>query len=370
MSLLLDARKKALQARSENGGDGNPSGLEHKAQEQPGKTSAETDPQTDTSFSYDRSRNAGKNLFSAKSPAAALMRAGDINRNLLLALGGTVLLLAGGAGYFWYLDSASSSQPSLRRPPAIIVPAPAQNNSLAGGTTSPASADSTQRAATSGHTPQLTGKLRHNKRVSPPQSGERIHVKPQQPEPPVLLINDAYLAYRNGKLDDAQQMYLEVMAKDAQNTDALLGLAAIAQHRGEDVSAMQYYMRVLSLDPRNDVANAGISTLNMTENSESRLKNLLREQRNSAALHFALGNIYASQSRWGEAQSAYLEAYSLDSKNPQLAFNLAVSLDHLGQSKLAAQYYQRALQLDTVGGNQPRGLDQAQISRRVKELAR
>ncbi len=167
-------------------------------------------------------------------------------------------------------------------------------------------------------------------------------------------------------------MYLEVIAKDSRNIDALLGLAAIAQLQGEDRSATQFYLRALTVDPRNAVAHAGMSALSKDENSESRLKNLLSEQSDSAALHFALGNIYSGQSRWGEAQSAYFNAYTLDSKNADLAFNLAVSLDHLGQNSLAVQYYRVALQLDSAGGNQAHSssLDHAKISQRMKELTR
>lgn len=380
MSLLLDARKKAQQALSSLGGsenllaghpDGGHSGLELNLEEHPNPAkpgpqtfAAPPDDKLATGHQDDKARSAGKNLFNAKSSAAPAARAGGINRNLLLALGGTIVLLGAGAGYLWYLDSAGSSPPPVPRAPVAVAPAPApaavavapQNT----GTSAPASAvvalGDTPRAATT------------RKRKPSPQSGARIRIKPQQTELLDPLIGNAYLAYRSGKLDEARQMYLEVLGKDPRNTDALLGLAAISQQLGEDGFAAQHYLRVLELDPRNAVAHAGMSALTTDENSESRLKNLLREQRDSAALHFALGNLYAGQSRWGEAQSAYFNAYTLDSKNAELAFNLAVSLDHLGQSKLAAQYYQRALQL--AGGDQPHGLDHAKISQRLKELTR
>ena len=148
----------------------------------------------------------------------------------------------------------------------------------------------------------------------------------------------------------------------------MLFRSTIAQQRGETPMAAQYYARVLALDPRNALANAGMSALSAdSENNESRLKNLLREQGNSTALHFALGNLYAGQSRWGEAQQAYFNAYTLESGNAGCAFNLAVSLDHLGQGKLAAQHYQRALQLDV---SRSAGFDHAQISQRIEELIR
>jgi Flp pilus assembly protein TadD len=82
-------------------------------------------------------------------------------------------------------------------------------------------------------------------------------------------------------------------------------------------------------------------------------------------LHFALGNYYAEQARWGEAQQAYFNAYRLEPDNAELAFNLAVSLDRLGQKKSAAQYYQRALQLDPEHNA---GFDHAKISQRIEEL--
>jgi Flp pilus assembly protein TadD len=95
------------------------------------------------------------------------------------------------------------------------------------------------------------------------------------------------------------------------------------------------------------------------------LKKLLHEQQDSSALHFALGNQYAAQDRWADAQQSYFNAYKLDPKNAQTAFNLGVSLDRLGQKKFAAQYYRSALELDS---QKHTGFDHAQISSRIEEL--
>ena len=189
----------------------------------------------------------------------------------------------------------------------------------------------------------------------------------QQAESIDPLLNDAYLAYRKGKFEQAQQLYRKALGLDARNADALLGLAVIAQRRGQDKEAAYYYSRALALDPRDAVAQAGMSALNADDNSESRLKNLLNEQQNSASLHFALGNQYAEQSRWGEAQQAYFKAYRLEPGNAELIFNLAVSLDRLGQNASAAQYYQSALQLDA---SHSAGFDHAQTTQRIQALTR
>jgi tetratricopeptide (TPR) repeat protein len=373
MSLLLDARKKLQQARSSQGADVGNSGHELSLEEYPNTGSAKSDSRTIAESPDDIARNTGKNLFQAKSPAASRSRTGGINRNLLFALGGTVFLLAAGAGYLWYVDSAASTPPPRPRSPTAAAPvAPAPAPITATPEHKPTTETSIQASADKTGRRRQASRAARKKTIPSPQSTGRISIKPKQNETLDSLIGDAYRAYRGGKLVEARQMYLEVLAKDGRNTDALLGLGAIAQQLGEDRTAAQYYMRVLTLDPRNAVANAGMSALSTDENSESRLKYLLHEQRDSAALHFALGNIYARQSRWSEAQSAYFNAYTLDSKNAELAYNLAVSLDHLGQNKLAVQLYQRAIELDLAGGILPHSanLNHDQISQRVKELTR
>jgi tetratricopeptide (TPR) repeat protein len=365
MSLLLDARKKSQQAQSAQAGNGSHSGIELSLEPHPDSASQPDSPavpSSDAPSPDNRARLAGQNLFNAKSRAQLFARAG-INRNLLIVLGGTVLLLAAGAGYVWY--SVSATQPlhpiaaSLAKP--VLATTPPQNN-LVPEIVSPQVA-SPKLASTV----QLTHAAHPTAKAASPRAHKNnpMLVEQHQDEPIDPLLNNAYLAYRGGKFDQAQQLYREALNLDSSNIDALLGLAVIAQRRGVDNLAAHYYAQVMALDPRNAVANAGLSALTTDDNRESRLKTLLNEQQNSPSLHFALGNYYAEQARWGEAQQAYFNAYRLEPDNAELAFNLAVSLDRLGQKKSAAQYYQRALQLDPEHNA---GFDHAKISQRIEEL--
>ena len=353
MSLLLDARKKSQQAQSAQAGNGS----------QPASPAA---PSSDAPLPDNRARIAGQNLFNAKSRAPSFARAG-INRNLLIALGGTVLLLTAGAGYVWYSISPGNTQPTrpISTPAAASIekPVPATSppqNNLVPGIVSPQVVSSKPTS-----TAQLTHAAQPAAKAPRARKNNPVLVEQQQDEPIDPLLNNAYLAYRSGKFEQAQQLYREVLNLDSSNTDALLGLAVIAQRRGVDNLAAHYYAQVMALDPRNAVSNAGMSALTTDDNRESRLKTLLNEQQNSSSLHFALGNYYAEQARWGEAQQAYFNAYRLEPDTAELAFNLAVSLDRLGQKKSAAQYYQRALQLDPEHNA---GFDHAKISQRIEEL--
>jgi tetratricopeptide (TPR) repeat protein len=360
MSLLLDARKKSQHASSAHTGDTGHPVLELSLEPHPDSASQPVIAPTTASSPDNNARTAGQNLFNAKSNASML--APGINRNLLIGLGGTVLLLIAGAGYVWY--TVSATQPyhpinSLAKPaPAITQP---QNNlvsEIASTQIVSAKPASTARPAHAAHS---AVKVRQQARNNSPMLVEQHQDDSIDP-----LLNNAYLAYRSGKLDEAQQLYSQALKLDTNNTDTLLGLAVIAQRRGKDNEAAHYYSQVMALDPRNAVANAGMSALTNDDNRESRLKTLLDEQPNSSSLHLALGNYYAGQARWGEAQRTYFEAYKFAPDQADLAFNLAVSLDRLGQKKSAAQYYQRALQLDPENHA---GFDHAIISQRIKELA-
>ncbi|HXU94765.1 MAG TPA: tetratricopeptide repeat protein [Gallionella sp.] len=334
MSLLLDARKKSLQARP--------------AEQEP--TGAEV-----------VARTAGQNLFTAKTPRprSGLAR---LDRRLLIGLGGLVLLLGGGAVYLWPAGSTPHTTPppaGASSPPAAGPAVPPRIESVR-----PVAHFEEQKTPSPVEPVENPSSPAPQPRESSPSGPIRIeHPRTESIESP---LKEAYQAYRNGKLDEAQQLYLAIARKDARNSDALLGLAAIAQQRGEPETEARYYAGVLALDPHNAAANAGMSALNPDdETNESRLKLLLREQGNSAALHLALGNLYAGQSRWGEAQQAYFNAYTLEPGNAEFAYNLAVSLDHLGQARPAAQYYRRALQLDPAHST---GFDHAQVSRRIDDL--
>ena len=188
-------------------------------------------------------------------------------------------------------------------------------------------------------------------------------------------LERAYDALQAGHLDKAQRAYEQLLQTDAKNTDVLLGLATLATRRAQAEKAHEYYLRALDSDPSNATAWAGV--LNAAENTdpellESRLKTALTGQANSAALSLALGNLYARQSRWADAQQAYFQAYSNAPDNIDCIFNLAVSLDHLHQNKLAAQYYQMALSLSektlAVAGASEIALDSAALAQRLREL--
>jgi tetratricopeptide (TPR) repeat protein len=182
-------------------------------------------------------------------------------------------------------------------------------------------------------------------------------------------ITYAYQSFRAGNYSQAEAFYQSVLYRHPDNRDALLGVAAMAVHRGRIQEAQRYYQRLLNLNPRDSVAIAALFNLQRTtpgEISESQIKLLLDREPNAPHLHFSLGNLYARQARWAEAEQSYFQAYGHDSQNPDYVFNLAVSLDQLGQTETALNYYQKALAL---ADRQPVNLNTSAILARIRSLS-
>lgn len=201
---------------------------------------------------------------------------------------------------------------------------------------------------------------------SPP--AETIRLTRSRPE----VDNNQLRGYANiqrNELELARRDYEQALQRDPNNTDALLALAAIAQRQGRPGDAERLYQRALVANPSDPAVQA--ATLNGAnagadpQNTESRLKSLLAAQPESAQLNFALGNLYARQQRWAEAQQVYFNAVAADGDNPDYLFNLAISLDHIRQGKLAAQHYRLALE---AADKRPAAFEREPVRKRLSEL--
>jgi len=303
-------------------------------------------------------REAAQNLFDAKQGAKPTSR-----RRLAIAIGVLSLLAGTAIGvYVWLqlqpgggLGAAGTSPAGAPRPP--VQPAPA---------TAPAAV------------PAVAPAVAAPPAAAPARPAEPAADAPAEPSRPIRLsasritLNPAlargYEAYMAGNLSDAQNEYQQVLKAEPANLDALHGMAAVSLRLGRSTSAEEYYLRAIEADPKDALAHAGLIGLKGKIDplqAESRLKSLLASQPDLPYLNFALGNLYASQNRWDEAQSAYFKAYAGEPENPDTLFNLAISLDRLHQSKLAHHYYSLAL---AAAENRPFSFDKAQINTRLREL--
>lgn len=394
MSLLMDALRKAEEAKRAAAQAGAPSFVEASPPEETGpaelalepleqgQTPAMETPQASANRTAPKrpapaastgsptaaERSAIQNAFAAKSPTKASTDKAFI---VAIAAASGLCLLAGGI-YIWLqtqprsgLTMLPAANPQVASLPPLPTPAPPpQATAIA-----PSPATTPQATAPSGMFANAPASeavsLRDERR-------EAAYAKPA-PDPIRLTrtksrinpqLEEGYAALQQGNYAQAQQAYERVLGSDPKSLDALYGLAAIAVARQQQDLAEDYFLRILEIDPRDPVAQSGL-TARAGSGAESRLKTLIADQPDMPQLQFALGNIYAQSQRWRDAQQAYFMAFKNDSENPDAAFNLAVSLDQLHQAKLAAQYYTEALRL---AGNRPATFSRAQVQSRLAQL--
>lgn len=302
-------------------------------------------------------------------------------RPFYLTLGALAVIGVGYGGYVWW-----QMQPHYSIPPTAAQPAPAAPvvQVAVAPKADPAPTPAPPQSAAISVIPPIQPVRVRQRPPRPPSaaapSTPRADVAAANASQPIAvnvpilavdpLVTQGYKAFQRNDLAAARESYQKALAREPNNRDALLGLAAIDVRSGQLEAAEARYLKLLEADPRDNQAVAGLVALRGRLDpvaSESRLKTLLATQPESAQLYFTLGNQYGNQSRWPEAQAAYFKAYSIDPENADYAFNLAVSLDQLRQKKPALEYYQRAI---VLAEKRAASFDPGQVRARVQELSK
>ena len=314
-------------------------------------------------------------------PAPAAAPASRFRLSPVMALGLVAGLIALGFAVYVYLQITNPGL-FIRKPPAAPQPlavqpqpAPSVQSPIATSTViapaTPAESAATPRvqAEAPPRQPIPAAPVAAPARPAEPPVN-RIQISSGSAEPQVdNRLVQAYAALQSGRTDAARQLYGDVSRSDPRNINALLGLAAIAQQEGRAEDASRLYMNVLDLEPRNAYAQTGLIGIMGRADplaSESRLKQLIARDA-SAPLYFTLGNLYGDQARWAEAQQAYYQAHQLEAGNPDYTYNLAVSLEHIGQPRLAVNFYRQAVDQAQARGRA--GFNLAQAQDRIRQLA-
>ena len=347
-------------------------------------------------------REMARNVFSAKQAGTDLPSENRGKRRWILPFIAVALAIGGAGGWYVWNEVNRVSSPLIARtssPPPAVLPKAASNTGQPGSKPTPTGEQiavkveevilppllpppATELAAPKMPAlPKLVGertltarellanKLRDAPAVKEVPTGLKLARSSEAPRLNPDLAN-AYRLLVSGDYAGARTLYAGLVQAEPLNVDAHLGLATAAARAGDRSAAIQHYRQVLALDPRNGLATMGLVALNEGVPSaalEIELRTLIGRNPDAAPLQFALGNIFAGQERWTEAQQAYFEAFRIDPVNPDYLFNLAVSLDQLRQPKLALDYYRKAEGVAMAkGGGQ---FDRNTIAKRIRELS-
>lgn len=401
MSLLLDALKRAANAKRQRPAEHAPSGVQQPPLSTPNALSV-----LDPSISEDRqgqlevaasekpvtkeqlpavainARRVARCVFDSKAPLASRLARQMLATAGALAVTASMLGL-GGYAYYERRDALLRAQldtvRSAFRERGISVSSVAEPTLPVVGektTVEIKTATKSQRTESRG-----VAKPARMQAISPATAASApLAPDSSQPEKIITVArNDkhgqiaaalaaGYDSFHNGDSDVARIHYERVLLLDQRNRDALLGLAAIALKRGENRRAIALYRALWRTNPRDSVVVAALGSLpasGSTRERESMIKWLLHEKPHVPELHFALGTLYSGEQRWAEARVAFSEAHKRDRENPDFIFNLAVSLDHLNERAAAETLYVKALR---AALRRPASFDQAAARQRLRGL--
>ena len=129
-------------------------------------------------------------------------------------------------------------------------------------------------------------------------------------------IEQAIALHRQGRLEDAEALYRQVLRRDPRQADALHFLGVLSAQRRRYAEAADLIRAALERQPR------------------------------YADAHNNLGNVLAALGRWEAAASAYRRALALAPANASAHSNLGVMLRRAGRYSEALSAFEQALILD------------------------
>lgn len=181
-------------------------------------------------------------------------------------------------------------------------------------------------------------------------------------------LKTAYQYFQDKNYEAAGKYYQLALDENPGSASALNGMGSIALEAGDKSLAENYFYTALKSDPNSAYAKAALLNLGRDRGSarqEELLVNAVRKNPGDAVAAHVLGQFYAAREEWSKAQGFLFSAFSIDSANADYAFNLAVSLDHLGKVAAAREYYVMALHLAAAN---PANFSKAAVEQRLLSI--
>ena len=164
-------------------------------------------------------------------------------------------------------------------------------------------------------------------------------------------LHFAVKEYVEGDRDYSIALFREILKVDPNQPEALFRMGVARGRKGDWVESMLLLKRAYALAPdqykllRNYAI--ALQRMNLFEQAmDVQRRALMHEKMDKRVLLHDLANGYAALNKFIEAQEYYDQVIELDPDNVLLHYNRAVNLQQIGANDIAAESYQRALEID------------------------
>jgi len=161
------------------------------------------------------------------------------------------------------------------------------------------------------------------------------------------VLKNAISLHREGRLDEAAELYRNIIAQDSNNLDALHLLATIEIQRKNPSAAIESVDRAIELNPENAVFFSthgfALSELERFDEALASFDRALSLKPNFAEAFFYRGNVLKGMERFDEALASYENALAIRPTDIEAINNCGVVLKQLERLDEALASYDRAL---------------------------
>jgi len=161
--------------------------------------------------------------------------------------------------------------------------------------------------------------------------------------------------YDEGNLSRSEDILLEIVRDQPDNTDAFYFLSELSFRRGDYDSAAQYIRNALQYDPENAEAYCNLGFIlreaGRFDDAEQCYLKALQLNPHLPEAHLSLGNVYKEKEQFEDAIRVYQKALQLDPDAPEVYSNLGIACQKAGRFAEAVVYSLKAVALNPDGAN-------------------
>ncbi|MBC3832358.1 tetratricopeptide repeat protein [Undibacterium amnicola] len=163
------------------------------------------------------------------------------------------------------------------------------------------------------------------------------------------LLQQAVAKHQQGYLQQAEDLYVQVLQIDAQQFDALHLIGLIAKQRGDAQSAMNFFAKAIAVNPRDAKVHCHLgATFQEIGNAQQALAcyDLALSLKNDYALAWNnRGNSLRALHRYQEALDSFTKAMEIQLNYPEAFLNRGICLQALEEHEQALADLEDALRL-------------------------
>ena len=163
-------------------------------------------------------------------------------------------------------------------------------------------------------------------------------------------IHDAIAQFQQGRLREAEAIYLDLLLRQPNDVDALHYLGVLRMRQGRRDEAIDFVKRALKLAPRNADAWNNLGNMLLAGNDEKAAEfaytSATNQKPDYAEAWYNLGNLLRRQRRRDQAVKCYRRVLELNPKFAGAYENIALLFLRIGRPDLTADVYRRWLAVE------------------------